>query len=314
MHRRFFPLLALASLSAFGAGALGCSAPPKKKNKTTLEVRDDEQPDKKPGRRDGDRKPEEDPVLPDGTKPPGRVYAHTADTLYLFDPLAKELTEIGELSCLEPGDRLLDIALDRDSVMYGTSDDGFLKIDPVDATCTYVKVDPFADYPNSLAFVPIGTVDTTREALVGYGFDPVTRQATVYVRIFLDGAVETIGDLNHPNAEVKYKSSGDLVALIRNGNKAYLTVKEIGGDTDFLAEIDPATGRIKKILGDTGKEDFYGLGQWAGKGYGFNAAGEIAEIDLTNGAAKTLLTLTDDDGFPQAWFGAGMTTDAPTKP
>src|SRR5690348_13040894 len=42
-------------------------------------------------------KPEPDPILPDGGKPPGRVYAHTADTLYLFNPLAKTLTVIGKL-------------------------------------------------------------------------------------------------------------------------------------------------------------------------------------------------------------------------
>jgi hypothetical protein len=319
MYRRFALFLSLSGGVLVAAAAMiACTAPAA--NQDPIVVRDDDSGTKKKdtGAKDPDEtKPESDPPLPDGGKPPGRVYAHTADTLYLFEPLAKTLTKIGVLSCLNPGDRLLDIALDRDSVMYGTSDDGFLKIDPVDATCNYVTVDAAAQYPNSLSFVPLGTVDPTKETLVGYQFDD-DFNATIYAKIDVGtGAIDKVGDLNDPAAPIKYKSSGDIISMIRNGNKAYLTVRTIdasdGSGNDYLAEIDPTTGRIKAILGDIGKKNLYGVGQWAGTVYGFNETGDIIQINMTNASAKTIMTLTED-GAAVAWFGAGMTTDAPTKP
>lgn len=317
--RRRLPILVLAtglvSLAAFAVVA--CSSPKARKNDLPLRDLDDtgEPRENEPTTDDLPRKPEADLPLPDGGKPPGRIYAHTATTLYLFDPLISKLTRIGPFSCLHASDRMLDIALDRDGVMYGTSDDGFLKISPVDASCTYVKEDPAAGYPNSLSFVPIGTVDSTREALVGYQFQG--GYATSYVRIDTNGEITPIGDLNAPGATVRYRSSGDLIALIRNGNKAYLTVKSLpmGGDdeTDYLAEIDPTSGRILSILGDMGQKDLYGFAQWAGTGYGFDGAGHILEVNLATGASEVLMTLTEDGGV-ESWYGAGVTTDSPTKP
>lgn len=322
MRRRFALLFAFGTGLSISAAALIACSSPEPKSAIPFDTRDDdEDPKDGPGkkRREDPPQTEEDPPLPDGGKPPGRVYAHTSKTLYLLDPLAETLTKVGDLDCLKPGDRLLDIALDRVGVMYGTSDRGFLKIDPIDARCSYVKEDPAAQYPNSLAFVPIGTVDDTKEALVGYQFDPyAVNEATIYSRIDLaTGEMTPIGSLNPPGAAVRYRSSGDLISTIRNGNKAYLTVKAISSDAgtgnDYLAEIDPKTGEIKNIVGDTGQKNFYGLGQWAGTAYGFNDTGNIVEIDMTTGKGTTLMTASEDAGAV-AWFGAGVSTNAPTKP
>lgn len=320
MRSRFALFFALGSGVSLSAAALIACSSPEPKSKIPFDYRDDDTDTKKDAgktRREDPPQTEEDPPLADGGKPPGRVYAHTAKTLYLFDPLAETLTKIGDLSCLNPGDRLLDIALDRDSVMYGTSDDGFLRIDPVDARCSYVKEDPAAQYPNSLSFVPMGTVDDTKEVLVGYQFDPdAVNEATFYVQIDLGtGTMTKVGDLNPPGAAVRYKSSGDLISTSRNGNKAYLSVKKVSDPeaNDYLAEIDPKTGTIKTIVGDVTQKNLYGLAQWAGTAYGFNDDGNIIEIDMATGAGTTLMTLTEDAGVV-AWFGAGMTTIAPTKP
>lgn len=278
--------------------------------------------------------PEEDPPLPDGAAPPGAVYAHTASSLYLFEPIGKKLSKVGDFKCLDPGnpdggapraDRVLDIALDRDGVMYGTSDHGFLSINATNASCRYVKKDLSAGYPNSLSFVPLGTVDTTKETLVGYQFDPDRvnhpSEATQYVRIDVtDGTITKVGTLNAPNAPDKYKSSGDMIALIRNGNRAYLTVKKIlpldagiQSVNDYLAEVDPKTGMIKTILGDIKKSNLWGFGFWAGTGYGFDENGEILELNMTDGSAKVLYTLKED-GRAVPWYGAGVKTLAPTAP
>lgn len=277
--------------------------------------------------------PESDPPLPDGGKPPGRVYAHTRDTLYLYDPLVKKLTVVAPFGGLQQGvqadgtaDRVLDIALDKDSVMYGTTDTGFIKIDPVTAKVTYIHQEGNFEYPNALTFVPTGTVDPTKEALVGFKQLDGQTGATSYVRIDLtSGAITTIGDINGATTfgAFQWQSSGDIIAMSRDGNRAFVTVKlwnpdggTVDGDpgTDSLAEIDPAKGTIKNIIGDIGQPNLYGLGQWAGTAYGFNAAGNIIQIDLTTGAGTTLTTLTDDAGVAGSWFGAGVTTNSPTKP
>jgi hypothetical protein len=321
------PLLAVlaAAVPSGTALFLACTAPSPTVH--PLPVREDESGSPysttsgyDPGTSGTTTKPPSDDPLPDGGKPPGQVYAHTADTLYLFEPLSKTLTQLGKFGCLDEGDRVLDIALDKTSTMYATSDHGFLKVVPIalaggTVDCSYIKNDPGA-YPNSLGFVPIGTVDPTKEALVGYAFDGP--DPTKYVRIDLDGTVTKIGSLNPPDASTHYRSSGDVIGLSRflNGNRAFLTVSPLDGDaaaTDSLAEIDPATGTIKQVFAETGHTTLYGLGQWAGSGYAFAASGEIVQIDIATGNATTV-QVTGFDGGVVSWYGAGVTTDAPTAP
>jgi hypothetical protein len=138
-----------------------------------------------------------------------------------------------------------------------------------------------------------------------------------YVRIdTTTGVMTKIGKLNALATGTQYKSSGDLISLIQDSNRTFLTVKVFGGDaaagTDLLAEVDPKTGNLKKIIGDTKQTDIYGLGYWAGKGYGFSDNGRISEINMTTGAAVVVKTLTTVDGGPAVpWYGAGVTTEAP---
>lgn len=322
-HRTLSFLFLTTAIAAAVIGAVSACTAPETRSARPFSTRDDDsgrRPPKDPEEEEPiDLVPEKDPPLPDGGTPPGFVYAHTPRALYLYEPIGKKLSKVGDFSCLENGDRMLDIAVDRDGVMYGTSYVGLLSINPTTGACSYVKKDSGARYPNSLSFVPMGTVDPTKETLVGYQFDPnAFNQATIYVKIDIaDGSITKVGELNDPNAAVKYKSSGDIVALIRNGNKAYLTVKKIDADAgignDYLAEIDPKTGRIKQVIGDTGKDDLWGFGFWAGTGYGFSATGEILEIDMTTAKTKTLLTLIEDGGVVP-WYGAGVKTFAPTAP
>jgi hypothetical protein len=250
----------------------------------------------------------------------GRVYAHTTDTLYLFEPFSKKLTKIGKLSCLAPGEPMIDIAVDRTGAMYGTSFGNFFSIDPVTASCTRVASSQSADdYPNGMSFVPAGTVDKTKETLVGYtskSLGPTV--ADQYVKIDTQtGAMTLIGNMNPPSATTKYKSSGDIISLAQDGNRTFVTVQtqgDAGPATDLLAEVDPATGVIKRIVGDTKQAEIYGLGYWAGKGYGFSSDGHVVEIDMVKGTSTLVTTLTNDAGAPVPWYGAGVTTQAPITP
>jgi hypothetical protein len=261
----------------------------------------------------------EDTFIPPGT--PGRVYAHTMNTLYLYEPVGGDLKEIGKFSCLDAADTtdvVVDLAVDRTGTVYATTFRRFLKVDPITAACTEIRKAATGDpsYPNALSFVPAGTVDPTKEALVGYSPPLVGPGSTDYVRIdTATGAITKIGQLNVSGTP--YTSSGDLISLIQDSNRTFLTVKLLSDasvGTDLLAEVNPTNGNLKKILGDTGQTNLYGLGYWAGKGYGFSDNGKITQIDMTNGAGTVVKSLTGDGGLPLPWYGAGVTTEAPITP
>lgn len=240
------------------------------------------------------------------------MLAHTGKELYRLEPVGRQLTRIGAFGCLPSTDDMLDIAIDRTGAVFGTSFGGFLTIDPVTAACAFVARG--ADYPNSLSFVPVGTADATKEALVGYAFDGAF--AVRYVRIDTKtGDMNDLGTLNAPAASTEYVSSGDMVALVNDANRAYLTVRlknglaDGGTLPDRLAEVDPVTGRLKRILGDTQQRRLYGLGYWAGVGYAFSDDGTISALDMLSGVGTPIVPR----GVTQklSWFGAGVSTAAP---
>jgi hypothetical protein len=228
----------------------------------------------------------------DAGPPPvnAEVYAHSPDTLYRLDPITKKMTTVGLFGGCGT---VIDIALDKNGAMFGTSFGGLYKINKSTAACTEVAL---GGYPNSLSFVPAGTVDPVNEALVGYN-------GTQYVRIDTNnGNVTTIGDLGNAG----YSSSGDMVSLI--GGASYLTVNGVGC-SDCLVEVNPTTGALVTLIGKLNHQSVYGLAYWAGIAYGFDAGGKLFQIDVTNAA-------TVDIPIPNApanliFYGAGSTTAAP---
>jgi large repetitive protein len=315
MRPRFALLILLTSTAALAqVVACGASETPK----SDLPVQDP----KDGGRRTdatGDPPDEDAAPQPDAAPGEGRVYAHTKDTLYLYEPTGNVLTEVGKFACTAASpcnDTIIDLAVDRTGEMYGTTFDWFLKIDPITAKYTRIKLAGQLDYPNALSFVPAGTVDPTKEALVGYASDFSNNLAVTYVQIdTTTGEMTTKGNMNASAVGPQYRSSGDLFSLIQDGNKTYATVKLItdgGVGTDLLAEIDPANGNIKKIIGDTKQNNLFGLGYWAGKGYGFSDTGQIVQINMANGSSVVVKTLASDGGA-LPWFGAGVTTQAPVQ-
>ncbi len=259
--------------------------------------------------------------LPEASTGPGRVYSHTKDTLYLYEPVAGTLKEIGKFT-FDPVDTaadIIDIAVDRTGNMYGTTFNDFFSIDTTTAKATWISIAATAvDYPNALSFVPAGTADPGKEALVGYATSIGDSLAVTYVQIdTTTGAMTTKGKINASATGPQYRCSGDLVSIIADGNRTYATVKLVtdagAAGTDLLAEVDPVDGHVKKILGDTKQNDIWGFGYWAGKGYGFSASGKTLQIDMTNGTSTVLQTLTADGGAAIPWYGAGVTTQAPSN-
>jgi hypothetical protein len=243
----------------------------------------------------------------------GEVYAHSNLTLYRFNPVAGDFVTVGSFDCLNADGgvaEMLDIAIDRAGNMVGTAAMSehativgrLVSIDKTTAACTVLKT---GSYPNSLAFVPVGTVLPDREALVGYVNDS-------YVMINPDtGLVSSIGNLNTIGAATLWMSSGDIVSIVGGGT--YLTIIAKGSVTtdpqgDRIAEVDPTTGAIKRVIGATGTPGLYGLGYWGGIAYGFSSSGLLVKIDLGTGAGTPIpITGAPATGF----YGAGTTTIAP---
>jgi hypothetical protein len=312
-HAFFFVLAALVGLAPL---AVSCSS--QKESPAGFPVSDAPDGSKPHPDSSTDAGSPDDSATPDAAGGPGRVYANTADTLYLFEPVSGDLKVIGKFSCLDPSDStdvVIDLAVDRTGSMFATTTARFLRVDPATASCSEVaKATGIDYYPNALSFVPAGTVDPTKEALVGYAALGVHVDSIDYVRIdTVTGVMTKIGDINVSDAGVQYVSSGDVISLLQDSNRAYATVKVLGGTgTDRLAEVDPANGNIKRIIGDTKESDLFGFGYWAGKGYGFSGNGRIVEINMTTGSSVLVKALTADGGAVP-WYGAGVTTQAPIQ-
>jgi hypothetical protein len=229
----------------------------------------------------------------DAGQPPvlkAEVYAHSPDTLYRLDPITKVMTTVGPLAGCST---VIDIALDKNGIMFGTGFAELYLIDKSTAGCTLIAT---GSYPNSLSFVPAGTVDPTSEALVGY-------VGTSYVRINpAGGSVTTIGSLGNSG----YASSGDLVSLI--GGKSYLTVNG-NGCSDCLVEVNPKTGAMITMIGPLGHSSVFGLAYWAGTAYGFDSFGALFQIDVQTAATVNIPIPNAPSGL--VFYGAGSTTAAP---
>ncbi|MBX7079141.1 MAG: hypothetical protein K1X88_08160 [Nannocystaceae bacterium] len=223
------------------------------------------------------------------------VFGHSADTLYRLDPVTKDITVVGPFDGCSAS--IIDIALDADSNMYGAAFGSLWSIDRKTGACTHIAD---GEYPTSLSFVPAGTVDPDREALVGF----VDAQ---YIRIDTSsGVVTPLGMLPGTLA-----SSGDLVSV--DGGGTYLTVTDDDAcsTVDCVIEVDPATGSVVHDFGTVPYPQVFGLAFWAGRAYGFAREGTLFEIRFIDGQVTTTPIQ-----FPQApanleFFGAGSTTSAP---
>jgi hypothetical protein len=238
---------------------------------------------------------------PDKTPPPtsnpaevNEVWGHSADTLFRLDPKTNAVTEIGKFGgCAS----VIDIALDEASTLYAVSITSLYTVDKTTAQCTEVAT---GSYPNSLSFVPKGTVDPSAEALVGY-------EGGDYVRIDPKTGKKTkIGALGG-----SLVSSGDIVSV--KGGKTYLTVKGNApcAANDCLVEVDPATGKLLKNWGSIEHNDVFGLSFWGGKVYGFDNSGELFAV--TFGATQLATAPISIPAKPAnlSFWGAGSSTSAP---
>jgi len=224
---------------------------------------------------------------------PAEVWGHSGTALYRLDPVTKAVTVVGDFKNCKG---VVDIALNETSELFAVTSQALYSVDKTTATCTLIHD---GEYPNSLSFVPKGTLDPAKEVLVGYN-------AGEYVRIDpATGSVTKVGDLGGG-----FKSSGDIVSV--KGGPTYLTVTGAScTKEDCLVEVDPKTGKLIKNLGGLNRIDVFGLAFWGGSVYGFDNTGKLFEVKLGGGK----LTVSDINIAQKpsdlAFWGAGSATNAP---
>lgn len=229
-----------------------------------------------------------------GITPKPIVFGHSPDTLYSFDVTTNLVTEIGAFSgCTQNTiSQVIDLAIDSQMNAFATTFDGFYSVDLSTAQCTLVKT---GSYPNSLSFVPAGTLDPNVEALVGYS-------GNSYLRIDPGtGDITLVGTLSGG-----YASSGDIVSVENGGT--FLTVTG-NGCGDCLLQVNPTTGDLVQSYGALPHGTVYGLAYWAGSLYGFDSTGDLFSIGSDGDGGIATTDVFTDGGV--TWWGAGSTTIAP---
>lgn len=224
----------------------------------------------------------------------GEVFGHSESTLYRVDTITRSVTEVGTFNGCS---NVNDIALDESSSIYASTATELFYVETNTGNCTRISTGAF---PNSLSFVPAGTVESDRETLVGF-------QGGDYVKIDpKSGAVTKIGSIGGG-----LESSGDIVSA--KGGKTYVSVRGTGcSDSDCLIEIDPKTGSLARNWGPIGKTQVFGLAFWGGELYAFTNAGELVLLTVDTGKLEAKpIAITN---APPTFRGAGSTTSAPTGP
>ncbi len=275
------------------AGLVGCSASPGRGGYEDPAPTTPTDPTPTPSPGDFNKDPVKPPVTPAGEV--NEVFGHSADSLFRLDPKTNTVTDVGPFTnCAS----IIDIALDEASTLYAVSYTGLYTVDKTTAKCTSVAT---GDYPNSLSFVPKGTVDQNEEALVGY-------VDADYVRIDTKtGAQTKIGTLGGG-----LKSSGDIVSV--KGGKTFLTVKGTGNNcttNDCLVEVDPVTGKLVKNWGSIEHHNVFGLSFWGGKVYGFDDSGSLFEVTFGSSSITTTTIAMPSKPANLSFWGAGSSTSAP---
>ncbi|MBX3207186.1 MAG: hypothetical protein KF764_19215 [Labilithrix sp.] len=285
----------VAPRSLFALGLVftlaGCASSAERKgfDETKPPAGNDDTPAPTPTGDFGTEPPPEAPELPEVHE----VFGQSATTLYKLEPATKAVTVVGDFKNCE---RIIDIALDEKSTLYAVSDNTLYTVDKTTAACTKLHS---GNYPNSLSFVPKGTLDANEEALVGYdGGD--------YVRIDVnDGTRTVVGKLGG-----NLVSSGDIASV--KGGKTFLTVKGGSCNTyDCLVEIDPTTGKLVKNWGSVEHKKVFGLSFWGGNVYGFDEQGNLFEVVFGSNKIVTTTIPIPQKPAGLSFWGAGSSTSAP---
>jgi hypothetical protein len=210
------------------------------------------------------------------------IYVHTADTLYIYDPDAGELSLIGLFET--DADDITDLAVAPGGTIYAISNRRLYTVDDATARATFL-----ADVPGlsnvGMTFLPGGVLLATDKDGGVREIEPAT------------GAVTEIGAFGGG-----FATAGDLVAVADGTLYAISDEGPIGDefDNNWLLTVDPTTA-VASGVGQIGHGGVFGCAYSGGRVYAFTRTGDVIEIDPATGAGSL------HRSFPVAFWGAAVT-------
>jgi len=232
--------------------------------------------------------------------PVGLLYAHSAAELYRLDPAAKAFVLVGKWSFDKNAGSVTDIAVDQHGQLFAITHKDLFVCGVDSAKCKWLVGMPEQFY--GMTLVPKGTVDPTKDALVGISQDGD------WVQILPATGTAKLKKLGAFGGG--WLCSGDAFSV--DGVGTFATVKKATGGTDSLAMVDPTTGKVTKVVGDTGVKSLFGLAWWDGVVYAFSSDGGVWSLDTATGKATAVAAVSTPKGI--GWWGAGVSTRAAGKP
>jgi len=233
--------------------------------------------------------------------PVGTMYAHTSSALYKLDLFTKKFAKVGNFSFSKKKGSVTDIALDKIGTLYAITFNDVFRCNEITAKCLWLATLPQSF--NGLTFVPAGTVDKSGEALIGIG------NSGTWNHIKVSGNKATIKQLGTYGGG--WQSSGDAFSV--EGIGTFATVNgAVKGGGDRIVSVDPKTGKMLKVIGDTGATALWGLAWWGNVFYGFSSSGKVYNIDAKTGKSTVVTGMQVPKGA--SWWGAGVSTRAAGGP
>ncbi len=197
---------------------------------------------------------------------------------------------------------ITDLAIDGAGNAFIVGFSGFYSLNLLNAACT--PINTTNTYPNSLSFVPRGTLDPNNEVLVAYS-------GRFYYRInTTTGALTQIGS----GLPIGFESSGDIVSVQDGGS--FLTVKNMISNPrcdDCLVQVNPVTGGLIRNYGPipNSYRNVYGIAYWGGSVYGFTEFGQLFEIGPSGTGITTRAIPIPNAPSNLSFYGAGSSTSVP---
>ncbi|MCO4763967.1 MAG: hypothetical protein KC502_20805 [Myxococcales bacterium] len=227
--------------------------------------------------------------------PVGKLYAHTSGELYNLDLKSKAFVKIGKFTFDKNEGKITDLAVNKYGKIFAISSDHLYECASETAKCAWLAKlpSPF----NGMTFVAEGVVTDGKEALIGIS------DKGVWTHIDTESGKVKLKNLGSYGGG--WLSSGDAFSVVGVGTFATLKGK---GKTDTLAKVNAKTGKIEKLLGETGAIGLFGLAWWNGVFYGFSKTGKVYTLDTSTGKGTEVKGLTVPKDV--SWWGAGVSTRA----
>jgi hypothetical protein len=228
------------------------------------------------------------------------VYAHSNDTLYVVDLMAKTLQRIGSFAAPN-NDVITDLAVAPDNTIYVISNTAIYTADATDGHVT--KIGSLAACGTkgvALTTTPAGEIWTGDFSGALCKIDVSTSPPTVSAPVTMQNGMALAGDL---------VAVGDGTVY----GTAYKLSDQTTQQSNILVTIDLPTGAVH-MMGPTGYPKLFGtsFAQDGVIGFTHDGTGHVISIDPMTGAATPFATFTDPTtNQPISFAGAGVNSLVP---